>query len=94
MQAWDTSIVARAFLAGLNPGRVQERAGAFLKQQQERDNHWQLCLEAFAASSHYEVQFWCLKSLLQVRYMLSGLNRRNNCELVARLMMTSTVECV
>ncbi|KAK3288404.1 hypothetical protein CYMTET_4114 [Cymbomonas tetramitiformis] len=45
---------------------LKEQALAYLENLKALPNCWQLCLERFSPSSHAEVKFWCLQTLLEV----------------------------
>ena len=47
--------------------RVQDAAEQYLQQIQARPGHLQTCMEAVASAQRAEVQFWCLKAILEVR---------------------------
>jgi len=46
---------------------LQAQASAFLDDVRRNPRVWELCCQRFAQTSHPEVQFWCARTLHEVR---------------------------
>lgn len=53
--------------SGVVDAALRRRAEAYLTGLRASAGVWRPCAERFAATSHVEVQFWCLQTLLTVR---------------------------
>lgn len=46
---------------------TQGQADAFIASVKADPRCWELCCERFSSTQHIEVQFWCVKTLHEVR---------------------------
>ena len=68
---------------GVPLASLQARADAFLVNIKAQPSAWRLCIERFEASSHAEVKFWCLQTLLTVRCIAVRCSILGQCTLSA-----------
>lgn len=48
---------------------LQDEAEAFISANKSQAGHFESCFQLFEATSKPEVQFWCIKSILEVRLL-------------------------